>query len=630
MRFYELLIEYNVINVDKQFPKLGIKTSIMDFIKTLTPRVSSTEAENWLNKNLKKALINDEANLQKVKPINMKDAAPEWAIDASQTGDLYVFGLDPSRESEINHLLDWFNVLAQDSALEIDNADPQWNKKVFATKELSSLPKVKYDDAVEKSNKYFQMFRPKVKGQLEDKNVMMTFDDGYVWKEITTQKEAKIVGQDLQNCLGTVISPAENDKIFVLSSSNNKCSVAMSVFVDGNLNTVEEIKGKNNKPPINYKKYVLAFLNKFKFDATDSRDLRTLGYIQASSAEQITTVGEYLKSLPSEDIGDGITLTKMNRDGAEAVGVVEEYYYGAKYNFVLLFTFDDNTVQVKTTKKAVVGGLAEILKLPEERKNQIIEYFRGQGLENQNSVNDIADFEEVGAIPDKNFDLTSFNEMGTPIIDFSDGSTVQLLDDAGLVEFYHRRSGMTGKATKRMIVLYDSGGRIKFLATVSTQGFNKAVSVKDSDYIRGITDETSPYVKHLESLFKVKTDFGLKRETMALEALNWINNHPGDGVGSYYVHGRGNDPAGTPGSGGFGHIYTPLRTMGLVTIQFGGGGKKPVHITELGKKVLANFEKDPNPNLRFMPSSKNEVSIKKVYKENAPKVSKKFGQTKKI
>lgn len=70
--------------------------------------------------------------------------------------------------------------------------------------------------------------------------------------------------------------------------------------------------------------------------------------------------------------------------------------------------------------------------------------------------------------------------------------------------------------------------------------------------------------------------------------------------------------------------------MGLVTMQAGGGGKKPVHITELGKKVLANFEKDPNPNLRFMPSSKNEVSIKKVYKENAPKVSKKFGQTKKI
>ena len=232
MRFYELLIEYNVINVDKQFPKLGIKTSIMDFIKTLTPRVDSTEAQNWLNKNLKKALINDESNLQKVKPINMSDAAPDWAIDASQKGDLYSFGLNPDREGEINHLLDWFNVLAQDSSLEIDNSDPQWNKKVFATKELASLPKIKYDDAVEKSNKYFQMFRPKEKGELEDTNIMMKFDDGYFWKEVTTNKEARIVGQDLQNCLGSLVSPREDMKIFVLSSSNNKCSAALSVYPD--------------------------------------------------------------------------------------------------------------------------------------------------------------------------------------------------------------------------------------------------------------------------------------------------------------------------------------------------------------------------------------------------------------
>ena len=396
MRYKELLVEYNILNVKDAYPEIGIDVSVLSYIEELIPRVNNPDSQRWLAKNLKKYLINDEESIGPGSLYAQSDQIPAWAREAAEQNNLHIFYVTDQRRSEIDHIIDWFNTMETDAAFELapgaSKDSAEWNKKVFASKILASLSKVSYEDAVVKSNEYFTMFRSG-EGEISNEDSILSFPDGHYWKEIVDNEDAKIAGADLGNCIGKEVKPNETTRIFTLVSSNSKCSVAISIKNDTH---VSEIKGKGNQPPRKYMNYVVAFLNEFHFDATNTYDLGKINYIQIEPGADVMSFADYMATLPSNDMGT-LRVVEMAPQAVKQHPILR-FKFQDRYNapewVYIFFEKDDESgdpvAMISTVQDSIIvgDGIKSISRLAPKERMLILNFVNKKGLKREDEYLD--------------------------------------------------------------------------------------------------------------------------------------------------------------------------------------------------------------------------------------------------
>ena len=304
MKLTELLFEYNVYNVkDLDQQVTNIAHEIPD------PAVASR-----LVKVVRRLAIN---SLDWLRPITQAPAnSPEWAQKAASAGDLYQFVMTPELRAQLTELSHYLVALVQDRDQKPTESDPDFNfknqKHLDAVSTLNNLEKIQYSDLLRKMGEYYARgSRRAVKDDAGTHTVLET--GGYRWVELDNQDAFKREGSVLQNCIGRHYTYAgtqkSGEKILVLKDPTNASHVATRIHGK----VIQEIKGKQNKPPA--EKYMPAsndLIQHFglKLSSTSAQDFSGAGYVMAPN----NTLQHWKQVYPPESVGefDGYQITKWS------------------------------------------------------------------------------------------------------------------------------------------------------------------------------------------------------------------------------------------------------------------------------------------------------------------------------
>lgn len=309
MRFHDLLhifdrtilTEANVYNVDVSYNGF----SLSKFLKPYLANVGEA-SQKALQKKLARLLMNNEKFLKPV--TKLPDDAPDWAKAALQQGQLMYFQPNDELEGAVEHISHYVAALEQDEK----STDP--NKKAIATRELAGVAKAEtLELLVTKSNEYFARGTKKTAATLEGTTHIFDGANGYSWYRLDTLEAYKREGKVLQNCIGTHWVPSKADRIYVMKSNNGDTNVAIRTDVN---NTIQEVKGKNNKPPVaRYMPPVAELINhmKWKVQGNGASDIARAGYmfhegVLYSRADAI----EKFVARKTVITGDGYTIDELS------------------------------------------------------------------------------------------------------------------------------------------------------------------------------------------------------------------------------------------------------------------------------------------------------------------------------
>lgn len=250
MKAFEFLIEYNIYNQDE------LKEYLEDFAK----EVSSPEAKSWFMKQAKKAIINSSEQMHPTRELDFS-SAPEWAQKAFQANDLYSFVPYGMISIRLSHIMDWFKWLEENNP-----------------RELKKLTKLTLDVAIDKSEEWVEQLNKKVSDEEDAEGLVeiMKFKSGFRIVKLTTSSCLNREGKLMVHCVGSYAHQLERGtEIYSLRDPQNNPHATIEVK---NQNEITQIKGKQNKPPINkYAKYIIDFINKSNFKVL--HDLENIGLV---------------------------------------------------------------------------------------------------------------------------------------------------------------------------------------------------------------------------------------------------------------------------------------------------------------------------------------------------------------
>lgn len=316
--YKQMLIEANVANV--KLP-IGEKVTIMDYLKAYADEgLTTPEVKTAFIKKLSTFLMNDLRNLHALREV--PPDAPEWAQQAVQTGQLMVFKPDTALNDKVQHIIHYLAAAEHDSKQE---GSP--DQKIFAQRELAGFVKAEnLDLLVTKSNEYFK--RGSRNTKRDSSGLEQTFDagDGYIWYELKAPDAYAREGKVLQNCIGRNYTAEscrrDNTIIFILRDPKDNSVAAARVKKIAAGYELEELKGKQNKPPVEkYMEPSIKFLNKMKFGITNyaANDLASAGYFYVEgefynlpTAIKLFTQAKQIAKLPS-----GGTVNRITSSNAE-------------------------------------------------------------------------------------------------------------------------------------------------------------------------------------------------------------------------------------------------------------------------------------------------------------------------
>lgn len=263
-----LLNEANILNLDVPLNGTSVHSFLAQHLKNIP--VSYRE---MLNKKLTKLIVNDQRFHQQIS--QLPDGAPEWAVRAFNSGNpLVAFVPTEALADAMSHITHYVQALDQNSK---KTDDP--NEVAVANKEINGIPKVEnLEVLIQKSNQYFTRGTKKVVHTIEGAEHVLSIA-GFDWYKLITQEAYAREGKVLQNCIGSIYKAKHsNIQIYVMKTESNETVVAAR----GNTNnTLEEVKGKNNKPPVSrYMQGVASFINHGKWSLSSScdRDIHAAGY----------------------------------------------------------------------------------------------------------------------------------------------------------------------------------------------------------------------------------------------------------------------------------------------------------------------------------------------------------------
>lgn len=296
-----LLLEANIINITSDYQA----QSVTKYVTELLQNVSLPNRKQDFIKKLIKIITTEGIATQQLS--DLPNEAPTWAIDAYERGDLVYFNISqfPDIEDKFDHIRDYIMAIADD----LDNGDQ--NAKLKATKEIDNFIKAQnFALLVKRSNDYF-------KSGVGDKNDLSgleyLFDGipGFKWYRLATDAACRREGPILQNCIGKIYTPSSKPKdlIFILKSEKGDSHVAIRI----NNRSLQEVKGKNNRPPISlYMKSVVIFFSKYKDVSIDSiannNDISNAGYVYDTDTSKFLTLTEYAKRIFANNVREVATF----------------------------------------------------------------------------------------------------------------------------------------------------------------------------------------------------------------------------------------------------------------------------------------------------------------------------------
>lgn len=269
--FESLLMEANLIN--GKDPYNGV--SIVSFLEPYTNGLATAEAKQMFMKKLSRLLMADERFLYAVR--ELPPNAPAWAQQALEKGDLVFFQPSDELKDNVENLSHYV------ASLEQDIAGGDANTKAVATRELQGFPKAEsLDLLIGKVQEYFSRGSEKQEAtNAEGMKAVLEAPGGYVWYRLEEPKAFYREGQTLQNCIGRNYTAentrATNTVIYVLRDSSNNSVVATRIKD----NEMQEVKGKNNQPPIpRYMPAVQKLINTFNITLASGgqQDVGNSGY----------------------------------------------------------------------------------------------------------------------------------------------------------------------------------------------------------------------------------------------------------------------------------------------------------------------------------------------------------------
>jgi hypothetical protein len=313
--FHGLLNEANVLNGPEQLKYEG--HSIEGYLSHYLQYLGSAEAKKMFTKKLTKLLQNDERYLHDVR--RLPPGAPPWAQDALRKKELVYFKPEAELDQTLEHMTHYVAALENDSKSE-DN-----DVKVFANREIAGFPKAESLDLLaKKSQEYFKRGTKKVGRSEEGLAQIHDHGDGFKWFIIKSSEALKREGKVLQNCIGSYYTPQSLERsgeaIVVMRKPNGESVVAARIA--NKENEVKEMKGKNNKAPVEkYMQYVIDFVNKFKLGLSSSaaHDFRRGGYFYIEG--KMYTRQEAIKAFVSKDtiakFPDGNVLVRVKTESQD-------------------------------------------------------------------------------------------------------------------------------------------------------------------------------------------------------------------------------------------------------------------------------------------------------------------------
>lgn len=306
----QLLTEANVANVKD---KIGSTLTLIEYLRRYAEGLATDESKTMFIKKLTTLLMNDPRNLHALREVPPN--APEWAIQAVQTGQLMVFIPDETLNDKVQHIVHYLSAAEQDSQQQANN-----DQRVFAIGELKGFSKIGTFDLIEaKANEYFKRGTRNVKRDISGMEQVFDAGDGYVWYELKDAAAYQREGKILQNCIGKFYTPEmarkTHDIIFVLRDAKDNSVVAARIHGQAPGYVLQEVKGKQNKPPVDeYMPPTIKFVNKMKFQISDAakRDLINAGYfyIDNEFMDRTTAIKKHTETKTLTTI-DGFNLVRV-------------------------------------------------------------------------------------------------------------------------------------------------------------------------------------------------------------------------------------------------------------------------------------------------------------------------------
>lgn len=307
-----MLTEANVVNIKDEFEG----NSIAKYLKHFADNLGSEEAKTTFIKKLSKLFINDERFLYAVRQLPAN--APDWAKKAMDDGQLMYFKPTQELDNNMEHLVHYV------AAIEQDLQDQNKEKQVLAQRELAGFNKAEsLDIIVTKSNEYFKRGSKKAGRSEEGTKEILDSGDGYRWLLLLDAEAYKREGKTLQNCIGSIWTrekaKREGKEIVVLRGPSNDSHVAARI--DNRSHAIEEMKGKNNAPPIDkYMPYVIHFVNNMKLTLGGGAvyDFQRAGYMYINDKlySREDAIKEFIKTSKVNDVAGGKVLVKVNLSGS--------------------------------------------------------------------------------------------------------------------------------------------------------------------------------------------------------------------------------------------------------------------------------------------------------------------------
>lgn len=265
-----LLTEANVFNASIPYKNVSIKQFVQ---KHIGNNITDPEVVKVLTKKLSTFLINDERFLRPIR--QLPNDAPEWAQQAAATGQLMVFVPNQELNDVVSNIIHYVQAAGQN----LDSTDN--NVVVQAQRELASIVKQpNLDELAKRADQYFKATATKQSVKdIEGMNGIVDYD-GWIWYKLDTPEAFVREGNTLQNCIGKHWTHQKTNnegmQIYILRTPSNDSVVA----VRAKDKKVYEIKGKNNKPPVDkYMQPVFKFIRDYEFDISSAEhELIRAGY----------------------------------------------------------------------------------------------------------------------------------------------------------------------------------------------------------------------------------------------------------------------------------------------------------------------------------------------------------------
>lgn len=354
-----LLLEANIINITNDYQA----QSVTKYVTELLQNVFLPNRKQDFIKKLIKIITTEGIATQHLS--DLPNEAPTWAIDAYERGDLVYFNISqfPDIEDKFDHIRDYIMAIADD----LDNGDQ--NAKLKATKEIENFIKAQnFALLVKRSNDYF-------KSSVGDKNDLSgleyLFDGipGFKWYRLATDAACRREGPILQNCIGRIYTPSSKPKdlIFILKSEKGDSHVAIRI----NNRSLQEVKGKNNRPPISlYMKSVVIFFSKYKDVSINSiannNDISNAGYVYDTDTSKFLTLTEYAKRIFANNVREvasfkGKPIMEIRLNNTSEQHTIQKIFTNL-FNHLRVYGLEfDQILYVPKTNLAVVAKNGKVV-----------------------------------------------------------------------------------------------------------------------------------------------------------------------------------------------------------------------------------------------------------------------------